>query len=79
MASGALERLGGTIAVAVSGIAGPDGGSADKPVGTVWFGWALRGDAVEVTSEHHRLAGDRDAVRRQSVVIALQGVLLRSA
>ena len=80
MAAGALERLGATIAVAVSGIAGPDGGTADKPVGTVWFGWAVRSQgALDVSCEHHRLAGDRDAVRRQAVVIALQGVLQRSA
>jgi nicotinamide-nucleotide amidase len=80
MARGALERLGGTIAVAVSGVAGPDGGTPQRPVGTVWFGWALRrGEVLEVTAEHHVLPGDRDDVRRESVALALRGVLQRSA
>jgi len=79
MARGALERLGGTISVAVSGVAGPDGGTTDKPVGTVWFGWALRrGESLDITAEHHLLPGDRDDVRRESVALALRGVLQRS-
>ena len=76
MASGALARLGGDVAVAVSGIAGPDGGTAEKPVGTVWFAWASRtGDTTVVGSRLCRFAGDRDQVRRQAVATALGGVL----
>jgi len=79
MARGALERLGGTISVAVTGVAGPDGGTPQKPVGTVWFGWARRrGDVLEVTAEQHVLPGDRDDIRRESVALALRGVLQRS-
>ncbi len=73
MASGALSRSGAELAVAVTGIAGPDGGSADKPVGTVWFAWARRGH--DPISRCQRFDGDRDAVRRQSVVAALSGLL----
>jgi len=72
LALGALERSRGTIALAVTGVAGPGGGSAEKPVGLVWFAWATR---QEVRSESRLLAGDREAVRRQSVVRALEGVL----
>lgn len=73
MARGALSRSGAELAVAVTGIAGPDGGSADKPVGTVWFAWARRGH--DPISRCQRFDGDRDAVRRQSVVAALSGLL----
>jgi nicotinamide-nucleotide amidase len=76
MAAGALERLNGDVAVAVSGIAGPEGGTAEKPVGTVWFAWARKGHAgVDVRTACRHFAGDRDAVRRQAVVAALEGVL----
>ena len=76
MAAGALERLGGELAVAVSGIAGPDGGTPDKPVGTVWFAWARRATAgAEIRAACERFAGDRDAVRRAAVLRALAGVL----
>lgn len=69
MAEGARRRFGVELAVAVSGVAGPDGGSAEKPVGTVWLAWATpRG----TTAERFALAGDRAAVRRQSVAIALE-------
>jgi len=74
MAQGARVRSGVDIAVAVTGIAGPDGGSADKPVGTVWFGWALA-DRAEAEVMH--FTGNRDAVRRQSVAHALQGLIIR--
>lgn len=69
MAEGARAQLGVDLAVAVSGIAGPDGGSADKPVGTVWLAWAAPRDT---TAEHRIFAGDREAVRRQSVALAIQ-------
>ena len=72
MARGALERSAGTLAVAITGIAGPGGGSAGKPVGSVCFAWA-RGGAVH--SETHHFRGDRESVRRQSVALALEGVL----
>jgi nicotinamide-nucleotide amidase len=76
MATGALDRLGGDVALAVSGIAGPDGGSRGKPVGTVWFAWALRhDDRVEVRAGLEILSGDREAVRRQAVASALRGLL----
>lgn len=74
MAHGAAERSGVEFAVAVSGIAGPDGGSADKPVGTVWFGFARRG---RVDSAVERFRGDRDAVRRAAVEYALEGLIAR--
>lgn len=72
MAEGALRRSGAEIAVAVSGIAGPDGGLPGKPVGTVWFCTALyRADALELQARHERFEGDRDTVRRRSVELAL--------
>ena len=76
MAAGALERLGGDVAVAVTGIAGPDGGSPGKPVGTVWFGWAYRSAAgIDVRTRRHCFDGNREAVRRHAVATALRGVL----
>lgn len=72
MVSGALVHSGATIAVAVTGIAGPGGGSDDKPVGTVWIGWKRRGGYARAEVFH--FAGDRDAVRRQTVAKALQGL-----
>lgn len=73
MATGALEHSRADIVVAVSGVAGPDGGSSDKPVGTVYLAWALREGSVHVERRH--FVGDREAVRQQTVVAALQGVL----
>lgn len=72
MVSGALVHSGATVAVAVTGIAGPGGGSADKPVGTVWIGWKRRGGYARAELFH--FDGDRDAVRRQTVAAALRGV-----
>ena len=73
MVSGALSHSGGTVAVAVTGIAGPGGGSDDKPVGTVWIGWKRRGGYA--STEVFHFDGDRDAVRRQTVGAALRGIL----
>lgn len=72
MVSGALVHSGASVAVAVTGIAGPGGGSADKPVGTVWIGWKRRGGYARAELFH--FDGDRDAVRRQTVAAALRGV-----
>jgi nicotinamide-nucleotide amidase len=79
MAQGALEHLGGDLSVAVSGIAGPDGGTPDKPVGTVWIAWARRlpGDDCDVDVACERLSGDRDTIRRWAVQRALAGLLAR--
>lgn len=72
MVSGVLERFGAGMAVAVTGIAGPSGGTADKPVGTVWIGWKRRGGDARARRFH--FAGDREAVRRQTVAAALAGI-----
>ncbi len=72
MAVGALDRSQAQVALAISGVAGPGGGSPGKPVGTVCFAWAMPG---EVQTETCRFEGDREAVRRQSVVHALQSLL----
>ncbi len=72
MALGALGRSKGTVAVAVTGIAGPGGGSKEKPVGTVCFAWAYGRSA---RSETRRFSGGRESVRRKSVVHALEGVM----
>ena len=76
MAFGAVRRSRARVSVAVTGIAGPSGGSPDKPVGTVWFGYMVDG---HLTSETRRFAGDRAAVRRATVAHALNGLLLRLA
>jgi nicotinamide-nucleotide amidase len=73
MAVGALVRSHAQVAVSVSGTAGPTGGTAEKPVGTVCIGWALKDGPVKVETQH--FAGDRQAVRKQSVERALHGVL----
>jgi nicotinamide-nucleotide amidase len=73
MAAGALARSRAALAVAVTGIAGPGGGTPAKPVGTVCFAWAARGRPPR--SATRSFAGDRAGVRRQSVVAALEGVL----
>lgn len=76
MAAGALAASAAQLAVAVSGIAGPGGGSAAKPVGTVCFAWARRdsGEPAARAATLH-LAGDRAAVRSQAVVVALEGLI----
>ena len=75
MADGALHLSGADVAVAVSGVAGPDGGSEDKPVGTVWFAWAVRdGASAKITTSCEHFDGDRDLVRELTVAHALQGV-----
>ena len=73
MAVGALQHSHGDISIAITGIAGPDGGSDDKPVGTVCFAWSGRNGPVRGTRV--LLPGDRDAIRDQSVALALQGLL----
>lgn len=73
MAEGARRVAGVDVALAVTGIAGPDGGTADKPVGTVWFAWSC-GDRPAVV-QRQLFDGDRDAVRRQSVAFALRGLV----
>jgi nicotinamide-nucleotide amidase len=78
MALGALQRSGCDIAVAVSGIAGPGGGTPQKPLGTVCFAWGVRANN-EPRVATRVLAGDRTSVREQSVVVALEGLLDVSA
>jgi nicotinamide-nucleotide amidase len=75
MAEGAVRRSRAGIAVAVTGIAGPTGGSLEKPVGMVCFGWAVRGGPTTVAT--HVFPGDREAVRAVSVDAALRGLIDR--
>jgi nicotinamide-nucleotide amidase len=75
MAKGALKRARAQVAVAVTGIAGPDGAVPGKPVGTVWLAWAMRrGGAVRVTVQLRHFRGDRESVRRKTVRAALTGL-----
>ncbi|MCX7896859.1 MAG: nicotinamide-nucleotide amidohydrolase family protein [Rhodocyclaceae bacterium] len=78
MASGALAHSHAHLAVAITGIAGPTGGSLDKPVGAVCFAWAARapdGAIRLLRSERQHFSGDREAIRRQAVIHALQGLI----
>lgn len=75
MADGAIAQSRADWSLAISGIAGPGGGSADKPVGLVWFAWQQRGQTAQ--SEAHVFPGDRDAVRRAACITAMQGLLDR--
>lgn len=76
MVAGALARSRADYVLAISGVAGPGGGSAAKPVGTVCFAWGLRAGIVR--SETRLFAGDREAVRRQAVIHALAGMMTDS-
>ena len=74
MAEGAVAHAHADVSVAVTGIAGPAGGSADKPVGTVWFAWCVN---KQLSSERLVFAGNRAAVREATVLHALQGLIDR--
>ena len=80
MAAGALARSAAALAVAVTGVAGPGGGSLAKPVGLVWLAWAWRdaAGALRVDAECEQFAGDRAAVRQATVARALHGLLARA-
>ena len=85
MALGALRHSRAQVSIAVTGVAGPTGGSKDKPVGTVWFAWGVPSDTgptlgaetAWVKTERMQFAGDRAAVRQATVACALQGLLER--
>ncbi|KJZ17711.1 MULTISPECIES: CinA family protein [unclassified Halomonas] len=74
MVEGACRDSGARLGVSVSGVAGPDGGSAEKPVGTVWFAFAVDG---RLEADRQRFAGGRDEVRQAAVVHALEGLIRR--
>nr|WP_145549278.1 CinA family protein [Variovorax boronicumulans] len=74
MAEGAVRHARAQLAVAVTGVAGPGGGSVEKPVGTVWFGWRLPDGTTH--SEQRRFGGDRAAVRAATVQYALERLLI---
>jgi nicotinamide-nucleotide amidase len=73
MADGALTHSHAHVALSITGIAGPDGGSPDKPVGTVWFAWA--GEKHATVCAHHLFSGNRKEIRGQAVETALRGLL----
>ena len=74
MACGALKRADAQLSVAISGIAGPGGGSEEKPVGLVWFAWATAGEVPALKSQSFLFSGDRHSVREQAILTALQGM-----
>jgi len=74
MASGAALRLGAQCAVAVSGIAGPTGGTPEKPLGTVWIAWFVDG---ALSAERFQFPGDRQGVRRATALAAIEGLIAR--
>jgi len=76
MAAGALAHSGASLVLAITGVAGPTGGTPEKPVGTVCFAWCAR-DAAP-SCERRLFVGDRESIRRQSVIHALSGVLERA-
>jgi nicotinamide-nucleotide amidase len=73
MVAGALQHSAAQVALAVSGVAGPGGGSVYKPVGTVWFAWGVK-DKPCIVQLHH-LSGNRAEIRSQAVHVSLQGVV----
>lgn len=74
MALGALQQSHAKVSVACSGIAGPSGGTPDKPVGTVWLAWAVQGKE-EVISQQFLFDGDRQAIREKTTEAALMGIM----
>lgn len=75
MADGMLNRSHADYSIAISGVAGPDGGTPDKPVGLVWIAWAEREQLAQ--AERFRFAGDRESIRQQAVETALRGLIQR--
>ncbi|MDP6967518.1 MAG: CinA family protein [Gammaproteobacteria bacterium] len=75
MAHGACKQLRADLAVAVSGVAGPTGGSAEKPVGTVWIAWAWQDSKHGATSRCFHFSGDRGAIRQATITAALSGLM----
>ena len=73
MAEGAIARSDAQVTVAISGVAGPDGGTAFNPVGSVWFAWA--GAGRPTLARRYLLAGDRDGIRQRAAILALRGLL----
>ncbi|HEU0224250.1 MAG TPA: CinA family protein [Steroidobacteraceae bacterium] len=75
MARGALRRSSARVSIAVTGVAGPAGGTPDKPVGTVWIAWGLkRQDGMQVYARRFLFRGSRNAIRRQTAAAALEGL-----
>ncbi len=77
MSAGALLLSFAQISVSITGIAGPDGGTEDKPVGTIWFAWSVKTESLEIETQTKKelFNGDRNSIRQQAVVAALEGLL----